>query len=686
MRHGITLAALFALFASPSLLAAVPATMSIQGQMLSAAGGPVADGAYTVTFKLYPAQDSQVATWSEAGVKLDVKGGLFQYAMGTTKKLDGSVFEASKSGWLGLQVGNDPELSRNPVHAAPYAMRAMVAEGLDCSACVTVGQLDPGVLAGYAKASDLAGFAKTGDLSAYAKAADLSAYAKLAQLANVANSGKYSDLQGAPVVPKAGTNCGTGLVMKGILADGGLDCVAVVQASKCDAGKMVTEVKADGSIVCSAPVVAGGACQPGQVVTAVKADGTVTCAKPPAVVANCPPGQAIVGLSDAGVTCGALPDSACTINSPVRGVAMITCGGKTVAIGAVVPRVTSVSRSGYDGKVAFTDTAGNAFNFGGTRLFGSVNVVQAVSSGSSRCGLIKDGSIACYNGNNGGDPDCGQSVPPAGNYTQIVLGDNFGCALTVGSGAVACWGKYATSWNHSCSSGMAAMPGSGIKATTIVAGAHHVCALDQAGVASCWGAGQADSGSASGSWDRGQAKPIGGPYAQLAASRSFTCGLGTTGNVQCWGRFYNPDSTYTLVPSLAAGTYLQVATDPDNEVGYCGLRADKTIACVGKMIAPSGLFKSVSVGNAGGTSWPGSYIVCGVVSDGSAISCATSNNQGPVKTATTQAPDLGPFETTHGLFAVLKSGHAVRFVWTAASGGVADALLVTDPLLGGSYD
>lgn len=225
MRLVTTLAALCALFASLPLMAAVPATMSIQGQLLSAAGGPVADGSYSVTFKLYPAQDSAVATWTEAGVKLDVKGGLFQYALGTAQKLDGSVFEASKSRWLGLQVGIDPELSRNPVHAAPYAMRAMVAEGLDCSGCVTAGQLDPGVLAGYAKTADLGAYAKAADMAGYAKTGELSAYAKAADLKAVATSGAYADLSGLPVLAKLGAPCGSGLVAKGIKADGSMDCI-----------------------------------------------------------------------------------------------------------------------------------------------------------------------------------------------------------------------------------------------------------------------------------------------------------------------------------------------------------------------------------------------------------------------------------------------------------------------------
>jgi subtilisin-like proprotein convertase family protein len=83
-------------------------------------------------------------------------------------------------------------------------------------------------LGAYAKAADLGAYAKAADLGAYAKTADLGAYAKTADLANVATTGAYGDLSGLPVLAKLGSACGTGLVVRGLNADGTLDCTALV--------------------------------------------------------------------------------------------------------------------------------------------------------------------------------------------------------------------------------------------------------------------------------------------------------------------------------------------------------------------------------------------------------------------------------------------------------------------------
>ena len=46
----------------------------------------------------------------------------------------------------------------------PFSLRAGLAEGLDCTGCVTMAMLDPAVLAPYAKTADLAAVAKSGEV------------------------------------------------------------------------------------------------------------------------------------------------------------------------------------------------------------------------------------------------------------------------------------------------------------------------------------------------------------------------------------------------------------------------------------------------------------------------------------------------------------------------------------------
>ena len=240
--------------------AAVPTTSSLEGVLLSSGGGPAADGNYTVTIGIYSAETGGNPVWAESGVTVAAKGGQFSYQLGSKTPLSAAALSLSKA-WIGIQIGSDPELPRQALGASPFALRAAVAEGLECTGCLKAGNLDAAVLqpyaksadlapyaktadlSGYAKTSDLAAYAKTSDLSSYAKSADLADYVKAASLAKVAGtgsyadllnkptlatvaaSGSYADLTNKPVMAKLGDACGTNLVLKGIKADGTYECV-----------------------------------------------------------------------------------------------------------------------------------------------------------------------------------------------------------------------------------------------------------------------------------------------------------------------------------------------------------------------------------------------------------------------------------------------------------------------------
>ncbi len=235
----VVLAALAAM-AAPTAALAVPGWSQVEGVLLSSAGGPAADGNYTATLTLQDSGGAQV--WSEAGVVLAVKSGQFAVKLGAKTPLTSGIF--GKQLQLVLQIGADPALPAVQLGSVPVALRAGAAEELDCSGCVKAGHLDPGLLSPYAKSSDLQGYVKTADLSGYAKTVDLADYVNAAALAKVAGTGAYGDLTGAPslakvatsgsyadlinapVLAKVGASCGTGLVLKGIKADGSYECVA----------------------------------------------------------------------------------------------------------------------------------------------------------------------------------------------------------------------------------------------------------------------------------------------------------------------------------------------------------------------------------------------------------------------------------------------------------------------------
>ena len=259
------LAAVFVAGAPGAAAAVVPGSAVVEGILTSSAGGAAADGNYKTTFSLFKDETGGNPLWSEIDVIVSVKGGVFAHALGSKSPLSQQLLtDIGGKAWLALKIESDPELPRKPLSSVVYALRAGAAESLECSGCVKAGHLDPAVLGAYAKTADLAKVAVTGDfadlkggpdltayaktaslakvattgafadltggpdLSAYAKIAALADYAKLAALADVAKSGNYADLKGLPVLAKVGATCGTGLVVKGIKADGSYDCVVAM--------------------------------------------------------------------------------------------------------------------------------------------------------------------------------------------------------------------------------------------------------------------------------------------------------------------------------------------------------------------------------------------------------------------------------------------------------------------------
>ncbi len=261
---------------------AVPMTLQVQGALQASGGGAAADGAYVLNISIYKEETGGKALWSEGPLLATVKSGLFAVVLGEKALLTADVVaQLGGTAWLGVKVEPDPELPRVQVRSTLYAMRAGAAESLDCSGCVTGAMIDAKVFAPFAKVADLAKIATSGayadlankpDLAVYAKSAglakvatsgsymdlqgnpdlneyvkaaslakvagsgeyadlknqpDLAVYAKAAGLADVAKTGAYGDLTGKPVLAQVGAACGTGLVVRGLKADGSLDCLAV---------------------------------------------------------------------------------------------------------------------------------------------------------------------------------------------------------------------------------------------------------------------------------------------------------------------------------------------------------------------------------------------------------------------------------------------------------------------------
>jgi len=121
--------------------AAVPQTLSYQGQLTSATGTPV-NGAVTITFNLYSLLSGGTALWSETQSVM-VSNGLFNVILGNTTPL---TLPFDTPYYLGLQVSTDAEMQpRQALTSVGSAIQAGMASSLNCSGCITAAHLAVGV-------------------------------------------------------------------------------------------------------------------------------------------------------------------------------------------------------------------------------------------------------------------------------------------------------------------------------------------------------------------------------------------------------------------------------------------------------------------------------------------------------------------------------------------------------------
>ncbi len=245
----VTLLALLAMDAS----ATPPGQLQVAGTLGAAGGGAVSDGAYKLVFSIYGSETAKDAAWSETAAQVAVIGGRFHYTLGINKPVSATLLAGLKAPHMGVRVGADPELSRVPLTSVAYALHAGHADGLACSGCIKAAQLAPGSVSAdkvgftYAgaktkggpatKALDLActgcvsvaemSFDGDIDLGGNAlKAKSVVAGTMSAQAVSAtAFIGDGSKLTG--IKTAAGSCKGLGEVVKGVAADGSLQCVKI---------------------------------------------------------------------------------------------------------------------------------------------------------------------------------------------------------------------------------------------------------------------------------------------------------------------------------------------------------------------------------------------------------------------------------------------------------------------------
>ena len=411
LRRILALAATIAAssFAAGPVDAAPLKTIQLQGQLSTVAGSPVPDGDYLLRVSFYADKGDTKALFSELMTAKVVKGG-FLVGLGVTQALPAESLLKGQAGWIGLQVGTDPELPRLPMAHVAYAFRAETAAALDCTGCIESSHLASSVLEAYAKTDDLKPYAKTADL-AFAKADQSCQNGDL--IAGVDKDGKVVCVpqkvwSGSDFVVSDQT-CPSGEVVVAVGKDGKFVCAPdkdtiyagkdfAVSDQTCPAGLKVTGIDASGKLACAKDIdtkydgnnfaMSGQACNPGMVIVAIDKDGTITCVPAAApsgkdfALSNqiCSTGQIVQSIDAAGkVVC--IADANTTYTGKDFALANQACKAGEVMIGVdAAGKVTCAldkdTDTKYDGKTFATSN-------------------QACTAGSVVTGVDAAGKVTC---------------------------------------------------------------------------------------------------------------------------------------------------------------------------------------------------------------------------------------------------------------------------------------------------
>ena len=140
---GLVLSAAVPVLAAPSL--------TVEGVLRGAGGGPVVDGKYTIVVRIWDAAEAGAELYKEILLAVPIQGGHFHAAIGLSEPgnpLPEGLFAEHPSTWIGVQIPDDPELPRVAMHAVPYALQSVHADvattagsaakaaALDCVGCL----------------------------------------------------------------------------------------------------------------------------------------------------------------------------------------------------------------------------------------------------------------------------------------------------------------------------------------------------------------------------------------------------------------------------------------------------------------------------------------------------------------------------------------------------------------------
>jgi hypothetical protein len=143
-----------------------PQMIAYQGLITDNTGAPVADGTYSLTFRIYDAEVGGAELWSETQPSVAVSGGLFGVFLGSVTPL---TLGFDVPCWLEVQVESEtPQAPRIRLTNVPYSYTAMNADhvdGYDADATPTANTLLPLDASGQFPESAIPGGAGGGDIT-----------------------------------------------------------------------------------------------------------------------------------------------------------------------------------------------------------------------------------------------------------------------------------------------------------------------------------------------------------------------------------------------------------------------------------------------------------------------------------------------------------------------------------------
>jgi hypothetical protein len=126
---------------STGLFGQIPQIISYQGVLTDAGGSVVADGSYTMSFRLYASESGTSALWLESQMVIVING-IFNVMLGKEIPLD---LPFSQTYWLGVTVGEASELSpRIQLTSSAYSLRARAVD----DGAVVAASIDDGAVTG----------------------------------------------------------------------------------------------------------------------------------------------------------------------------------------------------------------------------------------------------------------------------------------------------------------------------------------------------------------------------------------------------------------------------------------------------------------------------------------------------------------------------------------------------------